>query len=100
MRRQGKQLVGDAWKVEEDEKEDDEGPVKLTGIYKSLESDIKRLMERLRYYSKKLQIRSIAICEEDRSTTEERLARFVENTSACTVSCTAVNHEATPGATT
>ena len=87
--------VGWRWKVEEEEDEDDEGPVELTGAYKTLQLDIKHLKERLRYYSKKWEIRNIAICEEDRSITEERLARFVEDTAAMsTVDCTAVNHEA------
>jgi hypothetical protein len=43
--------------------EDDEGLVELTGAYKGLEIDIKRLKDRLRYFSKKWEIRNIAICE-------------------------------------
>jgi hypothetical protein len=59
---------------EEEADEDDEGPVDLTGAYKGLEIDIKRLKERLRYFSKKWEIRNIAICEEDRIATELRKA--------------------------
>ena len=60
--------------VEEEEDEDDEGPVELTGAYKTMQLDIKHLKERLRYYSKKWEIRNIAICEEDRIATELRKA--------------------------
>ena len=49
---------------EEEANKDDEGPVELTGAYKGLEIDIKRLKERLRYFSKSWEIRIIAICEE------------------------------------
>jgi hypothetical protein len=56
--------------IPEEDDEDDDGPVELTGAYKSLEIDIKRLKERLRYISKKWEIRIIAICEEHSSPTE------------------------------
>jgi hypothetical protein len=60
-----------------------------------LQFDVKRLKERLRYISKKWEMRIISICEEDREATEHRQDSSVENTSVrCTVSCTAVNHEA------
>ena len=58
--------------VEEEEDEDDEGAVELTEAYKTLQLDIQRLKERLRYISKKWQIRIIAICEEDQLATEQR----------------------------
>ena len=81
--------------VEEEEDEDDEGPVQLTAAYRSLQFDVKRLKERLRYISKKWEMKNISICEEDREATEHRQDSSVENTSVrCTVSCTAVNHEA------
>jgi hypothetical protein len=40
-------------KVEEDGDENNEGPVLLTGAYKSLQFDVKRIKERLHYISKK-----------------------------------------------
>ena len=87
--------VGWRWKVEEEEDEDDEGPVELTGAYKSVVIDIKRLKERLRYLSKRWEMRIISICEEDREATEHRQESKVEDTAAMsTVDCTAVNHEA------
>jgi hypothetical protein len=66
---------------EEEADEEDEGPVELTGAYKGLKIDIKRLKDRLRYFSKRWEIRSIAICEEDRIATELRKAgaSFQEN---------------------
>jgi hypothetical protein len=57
---------------EEEAGADDEGLVELTGSYKTLQLDIQRLKERLRYISKKWQIRIIAICEEDQLATEQR----------------------------
>ena len=66
--------VGWRWKVEEEEDEDDEGPVELTGAYKALQLDIKHLKEKLRYFSKRWEIRNIAICEEERIATELRKA--------------------------
>ena len=78
-----------------DEDEDDKGPVELTGAYKSVVIDIKRLKERLRYLSKKWEMRIISICEEDREATELRQESTVEDTAAMsTVDCTAVNHDA------
>ena len=79
--------VGWRWKVEEEEDEDDEGPVELTGAYKTLQLDIKRLKERLRYLSKRWEMRIISICEEDREAIEDTAAMS-------TIDCTAVNHEA------
>ena len=45
--------VGWRWKVEEEKDEDDEGSVELTGAYKALQLDLKRLKEKLRYFSKR-----------------------------------------------
>ena len=87
--------IGWRWKVEVDEDEDDKGPVELTGAYKSVVIDIKRLKERLCYLSKKWEMRIISIYEKDREATEHRQDSSVEKTLARdTVSCTAVNHEA------
>ena len=71
--------VGWRWKVEEEEDKDDEGPVELTGAYKTSQLDIKHLKERLRYISQKLQIRNIAISEEDRLATEHRQGSLLED---------------------
>ena len=60
--------------VSEEEVEVDGGSVEITGAYKALQLDLKRLKEKLRYFSKRWEIRNIAICEEDRIATELRKA--------------------------
>ena len=52
------------WKVEEKKGEDDEGLVQLTAAYKTLQLHLKRLKQKLRYFSKRWEISNIAIFEE------------------------------------
>ena len=80
--------------IPEEDDEDDDGPVGLTGAYKSLEIDVQRLKERLRYYSKKWEIKIIAISEEDRRATENREAGFTRDASDKQKETAAINdHE-------